>query len=43
MSAKELDAIDSDARARVDDAVAKARQAEYPPLENLLTDVYVSY
>ena len=43
VSAKELDAIDSDARARVDDAVAKARQAEYPPLENLLTDVYVSY
>jgi pyruvate dehydrogenase E1 component alpha subunit len=43
VSAKELDAIEADARARVDDAVAKARAASYPPVENLLTDVYVSY
>ncbi|OLL18991.1 MULTISPECIES: thiamine pyrophosphate-dependent dehydrogenase E1 component subunit alpha [unclassified Rhodococcus (in: high G+C Gram-positive bacteria)] len=43
VTAKELDAIDAEARERVDVAVTKARAAEYPPLTNLLTDVYVSY
>lgn len=42
-SAKELDAIEAEARAKVDDAVAQARAAEYPRGEDLLTDVYVSY
>jgi len=43
VTAKELDAIDAEARERVDVAVAKARAAEYPPQESLLSDVYVSY
>lgn len=43
VSAKELDEIDAEARDRVNEAVAKARASEYPPVENLLTDVYVSY
>ncbi|RQM36055.1 thiamine pyrophosphate-dependent dehydrogenase E1 component subunit alpha [Rhodococcus ruber] len=43
VTAKELDAIDAEARERVEVAVTKARAAEYPPLTNLLTDVYVSY
>ncbi|MEN0133536.1 MAG: thiamine pyrophosphate-dependent dehydrogenase E1 component subunit alpha [Rhodococcus sp. (in: high G+C Gram-positive bacteria)] len=43
VTSKELDAIDVDARDRVAAAEAKARAAEYPPLENLLADVYVSY
>ncbi|ROS44590.1 pyruvate dehydrogenase E1 component alpha subunit [Amycolatopsis thermoflava] len=43
VKAAEFDAIDEESRARVDAAVAKARAAAYPPAENLLTDVYVSY
>ncbi len=42
-SAKELDSIEEETRLRVDDAVAKARAAAYPEVENLLTDVYGSY
>lgn len=40
---EELQAIDDEVTALVDDAVAKARAAEFPAVENLLTDVYVSY
>ncbi|MBB3103587.1 thiamine pyrophosphate-dependent dehydrogenase E1 component subunit alpha [Azomonas macrocytogenes] len=39
----EFDAIDAEVEALVDEAVAKARADSYPPVENLLTDVYVSY
>lgn len=43
ISAEELQAIDDEVQAQVDDAVAKARIADYPSVDNLLTDVYVSY
>ncbi|MEU5846960.1 thiamine pyrophosphate-dependent dehydrogenase E1 component subunit alpha [Saccharopolyspora shandongensis] len=43
VTAAELDAIDEQSRELVGDAVARARAAAYPPIENLLTDVYVSY
>ena len=43
ISPQELQAIDDEVTALVDDAVAKARAAEFPAVENLLTDVYVSY
>lgn len=43
ISPEELQAIDAEVNALVDDAVAKARAAEFPAVENLLTDVYVSY
>ncbi|MGO2201426.1 thiamine pyrophosphate-dependent dehydrogenase E1 component subunit alpha [Pseudomonas helleri] len=43
ISPEELQAIDDEVTALVDDAVAKARAAEFPAVENLLTDVYVSY
>ena len=43
ISPEELQAIDGEVTALVDDAVAKARAAEFPAVENLLTDVYVSY
>ena len=43
ISPEELQAIDDEVTALVDDAVAKARAAEVPAVENLLTDVYVSY
>lgn len=43
ISAEELRAIDEQVQAQVDDAVAKARAAAYPSVDNLLTDVYVSY
>ena len=43
ISAEELQAIDDEVQAQVDDAVAKARIADYPSADNLLTDVYVSY
>lgn len=39
----ELDAIDAEAKALVDDAVIKARAAAFPDVSQLLTDVYVSY
>lgn len=43
ISPEELQAIDDEVTALVDDVVAKARAAEFPAVENLLTDVYVSY
>ncbi|WP_296263778.1 thiamine pyrophosphate-dependent dehydrogenase E1 component subunit alpha [Pseudomonas sp. UBA6562] len=43
LSAEELRAIDDEVQAQVDDAVTKARAAEYPSVDNLLTDVYVAY
>ena len=43
ISAEELLAIDAEVEALVDDAVAKARAADFPAVESLLTDVYVSY
>lgn len=43
ISVEELQAIDAQVQALVDDAVAKARAADFPALESLLTDVYVSY
>jgi pyruvate dehydrogenase E1 component alpha subunit len=38
-----LDGIDDECRRMVADAVEAARRAPVPPLEDLLTDVYVSY
>ncbi|WP_277749128.1 thiamine pyrophosphate-dependent dehydrogenase E1 component subunit alpha [Paenirhodobacter populi] len=43
IKAAELDKIDAEVTAQVDDAVKQARAAAYPPAENLLADVYVSY
>lgn len=43
LSAEELRAIDDEVQAQVDDAVTKARAAECPSVDNLLTDVYVAY
>ena len=43
ISVEELLAIDAEVEALVDDAVAKARAADFPAVESLLTDVYVSY
>ena len=43
ISPEELLAIDAEVEALVDDAVAKARAADFPAVESLLTDVYVSY
>lgn len=40
---EELEAIDAEARALVDEAVREARAAEHPPPEELYADVYVSY
>ena len=39
----ELDAIDAEARARIEEAVVEALAAPEPTLDDLLTDVYVSY
>ena len=38
-----LDAIDSEALQLIEDAVTEAKAAPEPPIESLLTDVYVSY
>jgi len=43
LDAADLDAIDSEALAQVDGAVAKAKVAPSPTAADLLTDVYVSY
>ena len=43
LDASDLDAIDSEAEAQVDGAVAKAKLAPPPTAADLLTDVYVSY
>jgi pyruvate dehydrogenase E1 component alpha subunit len=39
----DLDAVDRGVEGAVDNAVRAARAAEPPPLETLLTDVYVRY
>ena len=39
----ELDAVEAEVAALIEHAVAKARVADLPPPEALLTDVYVSY
>lgn len=39
----QLDAIDAEVAELIDDAVAEARAADYPPVSELTTDVYVSY
>ena len=43
LDAADLDAIDSEAEAQIDGAVAKAKVAPQPTVADLLTDVYVSY
>ena len=43
LDAADLDAIDSEAEAQIDGAVAKAKVAPQPGAADLLTDVYVSY
>ena len=43
IKASELDAIDAEVRLLIDEAVAEAREANFPSLDQLLTDVYVSY
>ena len=43
ISHDELDKIDTQVMHLIDDAVAKARSAEFPGLDKLLADVYVSY
>ena len=43
LDAAALDAIDSEAEAQIDGAVAKAKVAPPPSAADLLTDVYVSY
>jgi pyruvate dehydrogenase E1 component alpha subunit len=43
LNAADLDAVDADVLARIDDAVAAAKTADPPPKQELFTDVYVSY
>jgi pyruvate dehydrogenase E1 component alpha subunit len=43
LEAKEFDAIDTEAKTRIDKAVDRAKAAPYPKPETLLTDVYKSY
>lgn len=43
LDAKELDAIDAEVAALIDEAVAGARAAEKPIAADVLTDVYISY
>ena len=43
LDAADLDAIDGEAEAQIDGAVAKAKVAPTPTAADLLTDVYVSY
>jgi TPP-dependent pyruvate/acetoin dehydrogenase alpha subunit len=43
LDARELDAIDAEARKRIDDAVTEAKAAPEPAVDQLLTDVYVAY
>ena len=43
LEASDLDAIDGEAEALIDDAVTKAKVAPPPTAADLLTDVYVSY
>lgn len=43
IKAADLDAIDTEVEALIDDAVKKARAAAWPTADSLLADVYVSY
>ncbi len=43
LDAAELDAIDAEVAALIDEAVAEARAAERPTADDVLTDVYISY
>lgn len=43
IGAGELDAIDEANEALIDECVAAARAAQWPPLDSVLDDVYVSY
>ena len=43
LEAGALDAIDAEVAELIDGAVADARAADYPPVSELTTDVYVSY
>ena len=43
LDAADLDAIDAEAEAQIEGAVAKAKVAPPPPAADLLTDVYVTY
>jgi pyruvate dehydrogenase E1 component alpha subunit len=43
LTATELDAIDAEIAQLIDEAVVEARAAEFPPVDDLLTDVYISY
>jgi len=43
LDAKELDAIDKEVAALIDEAVTEARAAERPTAADVLTDVYINY
>jgi pyruvate dehydrogenase E1 component alpha subunit len=43
LEGKELDAIDEQAKAQIDQAVARAKAAPYPKADTLMTDVYNTY
>ena len=43
VTAEELEKIDEEVKALIDDAVEKARAASEPDAEDLETDVYVEY
>ncbi|MEM8283054.1 thiamine pyrophosphate-dependent enzyme, partial [Morganella morganii] len=43
LSASDLDAIDAEVEARIEDAVQRAKNAPKPEPDDLLRDVYVSY
>ena len=43
LDAAELDALEAESKALIDDAVAQAKAAPAPSADQLLTDVYVSY
>lgn len=43
LSASDLDAIDAEVEARIEDAVQRAKNDPKPELDDLLRDVYVSY
>jgi len=43
LEASELDAIDADVAKIIDNSVDRAKAADKPPVDELLTDVYISY
>jgi pyruvate dehydrogenase E1 component alpha subunit len=43
LSLSEIEAVDSEVRSLIEDAVASAKTAPLPGARDLLTDVYVSY